>query len=248
MAAYYNDNDPFVAQWLRNLIKEGLIADGDVDDRSIGDVQPGDLRGYTQCHFFAGIGGWSLALRMAGWEDDREVWTGSCPCQPISVIGKKLAEKDERHLWPENHRLIKAIRPSVVFGEQVTGKLASKWLSNVRADLEADDYAFGAADLPVISIDPRHIRRRFYYCAHANEARRPNAQGLSTTKAFAKIRSSAGMVRSVQDGALYRPTEPDSSWVVNGLSGEGFAVGAFGNAIHPPIAAEFIKAFAECRP
>jgi DNA (cytosine-5)-methyltransferase 1 len=35
--------------------------------------------GYTQCHFFAGIGVWSYALRRAGWPDDREVWTGSCP-------------------------------------------------------------------------------------------------------------------------------------------------------------------------
>ena len=84
---YYNEHDAKAAAWMRELIKEGLIADGDVDERSIVDVQPGDLAGYTQCHWFAGIGGWSLALRLAGWPDDRPVWTGSCPCQPFSSAG-----------------------------------------------------------------------------------------------------------------------------------------------------------------
>jgi DNA (cytosine-5)-methyltransferase 1 len=64
--AYYNEIDEFAAQWLRNLIGEGLIAPGEVDTRSIEDVHPDDLRGFTQCHFFAGIGVWSYALRRAG--------------------------------------------------------------------------------------------------------------------------------------------------------------------------------------
>ncbi len=60
MRAYYNENNPKAAAWLRELIKEGLIADGDVDERSIEDVIPKELEGYRQCHFFAGIGGGSL--------------------------------------------------------------------------------------------------------------------------------------------------------------------------------------------
>ena len=47
MSAYYNEIEPYAAQWLRNLIKEGLIADGEVDTRSIVDVSPDELRGYT---------------------------------------------------------------------------------------------------------------------------------------------------------------------------------------------------------
>lgn len=65
MRAYYNEIDPYAAQWLRNLIAAGHIAPGDVDERSIADVRADDLVGYTQCHFFAGIGVWSHALRMA---------------------------------------------------------------------------------------------------------------------------------------------------------------------------------------
>ena len=63
--SYYNEIDPFAAQMLRNLIKAGHIAPGDVDERSIEDVRPDDLRGYAQCHFFAGVGVWSYALRRA---------------------------------------------------------------------------------------------------------------------------------------------------------------------------------------
>ena len=62
------------------LIDVVHIADGVVDARSISDIQPEDLREFTQCHFFAGIGVWSYALRLAQWPDSRQVWTGSCPC------------------------------------------------------------------------------------------------------------------------------------------------------------------------
>lgn len=51
MTAYYNEIDPFAAQWLRNLIDAGLIAPGVVDTRSIEDVTPNDLKGFKQCNF-----------------------------------------------------------------------------------------------------------------------------------------------------------------------------------------------------
>src|SRR4030095_3056253 len=88
MSAYYNEIDHAAAEWLRALIAAGLIPAGDVDERSIADVGPHDLAGYDQCHFFAGIGGWPYALRLAGWPDDRSVWTGSCPCPPFSPAGE----------------------------------------------------------------------------------------------------------------------------------------------------------------
>ncbi len=162
-AAYYNENDPYAAAWLRNLISAGLIAPGDVDDRSIIDVRPDDLIGYTQCHFFAGLGGWSFALRIAGWPDDRPVWTGSCPCQPFSVAGSKKGFGDPRHLWPEFKRLIEKRLPAVVFGEQVAN--ATGWLGSVRSDLDQMGYAVGAIPVEAASASSDHYRDRFWFVA-----------------------------------------------------------------------------------
>lgn len=169
--SYYNEIDPFAAAWLRNLISEGLIADGDVDERSIDDVRPADLDGYTQCHFFAGIGGWSYAMRLAGWPDDRPVWTGSCPCQPFSAAGKGGGFADERHLWPSWFHLISVCRPPVLFGEQVASGPAGLWCDLVQDDLEALEYAFGAVPLPAASVGAPHIRDRLWWVADAKRER-----------------------------------------------------------------------------
>jgi DNA (cytosine-5)-methyltransferase 1 len=167
MAAYYNENDPKAAAWLRELIKARLIADGEVDERSITDVQPGDLAGFVQCHFFAGIGGWSYALRLAGWPDEREVWTGSCPCQPFSIAGAQLGGADARDLWPAWFRLIRECRPHVVFGEQVESAIAHGWLDRLCDDMEGEDYACGPVGVPAAGVGAFHIRNRLWFVAHS---------------------------------------------------------------------------------
>ena len=177
MTAYYNEIDPFCAQWLRNLIAAGLIAPGEVDDRSIAAVQPADVRGFTQCHFFAGIAAWSHALRCAGWSDERPIWTGSCPCQGFSVAGAGKGFADERHLWPEFFRLIRECRPAIVAGEQVASPLALSWLDLVHHDMEGAGYAVGAADLCAASVGAPHIRQRLYWVANAGSKRRQQDTG-----------------------------------------------------------------------
>ena len=170
MTAYYNEIDPFAAAWLRELIKAGHIAPGDVDERSIEDVTPDDLRSYAQAHFFAGIGVWSHALRRAGWPDDRPVWTGSCPCQPFSAAGQGGGFADERHLWPTFHHLIRERRPPVVLGEQAASKDGLAWLDLVSTDMEATGYAGGAVDLCAAGVGAPHIRQRQWFAWLADPA------------------------------------------------------------------------------
>jgi len=216
MTAYYNEIDPYAAQWLRNLIAAGHIVRGDVDERDIRDVRPDELRGYTQCHFFAGIGVWSYALRLAGWPDDRPVWTGSCPCQPFSAAGRGAGFADERHLWPHFHHLIGQCRPPVVFGEQVASKDGLGWLDLVQADLEGSAYAVGAADLCVAGVGAPHIRQRLWWVgedrlAHAPRVRHPQRA----------IRDCVGAAGTVEGGnAEWRPALVGLHGA-SGLGGDG---------------------------
>ncbi|OBU11737.1 DNA cytosine methyltransferase [Morganella psychrotolerans] len=178
MTAFYNENDPFVAQWLRNLIAAGHIAPGIVDERSIEDVTPDDLRGFTQCHFFAGLGVWSHSLRLAGWPDNKPVWTGSCPCQPFSSAGKGNGFADERHLWPAFFHLISECKPGIIFGEQVASKDGLGWLDLVQTDLEAKDYSTAAVDLCAAGFGAPHIRQRLFWVADSDNAGLERRQGM----------------------------------------------------------------------
>ncbi|MGR7611218.1 DNA cytosine methyltransferase [Klebsiella aerogenes] len=208
-AAYYNEIDPFAAQWLRNLIAAGHIAPGEVDERSIEDVTPDDLRGFTQCHFFAGIGVWSHSLRLAGWPDDRPVWTGSCPCQPFSAAGKGDGFTDERHLWPHFFHLISERRPQHVFGEQVASGNANTWFDLVQADLEGVGYAFGLVPFTSAGIGAPHIRERAYWVAEsAGEQCQKLLPGLAQGVGAEGSRSSAKSTGLCSVGSLDNTDKP----------------------------------------
>jgi DNA (cytosine-5)-methyltransferase 1 len=178
--AYYNEHDRRKAAWLRVLIERGLIAPGVVDERDILDVVPAELSGYRQCHFFAGVGVWSYALRNAGWPDDRAVWTVSCPCQPFSAAGKGEGFADERHLWPAWFHLASQCKPDVVFGEQVESDDGMRWLDLVWTDMEAVGYAFGPVVLPAAGVGAPHGRHRIYFVA---DAVRDGHEGVNKGKA-----------------------------------------------------------------
>lgn len=164
MAAYYNEIDEYCGQWLKNLIAKGLIPDGEVDGRSIRDVAANDIGEFQQCHWFAGIGGFGLACRLAGVPDDAEIWTGGFPCQPFSVAGRQLAQEDDRHLWPVLSRLIEQKRPAVFIGENVAG-IIDLALDGVLFDLEAAGYASRAFVVPACAVNAPHRRDRVWIAA-----------------------------------------------------------------------------------
>lgn len=247
MAAYYNEIDPYAAQWLRNLIGAGYIAAGDVDERSIVSVQPDDLRGYTQCHFFAGLGGWPLALRLARWADARPVWTGSCPCQPYSIgsvaHGGAEGQSDERHLWPDFFRLIRERTPDTIFGEQVATAIGWGWWDEAALDLEGEAYACAAVVLRADAYGALHERKRLFFVAHAGREGRSRHKHVERFS-VAEEKTRAEFGDPLADAR--RVLEGDFSGL---LLGDGFpvqverhATHAYGGAIVPQVAAEFIRA------
>lgn len=186
MVALYSEWDAYAAEWLGNLVSDGEIAPGVVDTRSVTDIQPWELMLHTQCHFYAGIGGWSAALRLAGWPDDREIWSMSLPCQPFSSAGQRKGFDDDRHLWPVSYAHILACRPRVVVGEQVASTDGRAWLDNVQTDMEAAGYAFWAVVLPVAGFGCPGERHRIFWLAYAapvgrgeGGGRRDGAEGQS---------------------------------------------------------------------
>ena len=106
----------------------------------------------------------TLAGRMAGWPEERELWTCSCPCQPFSIAGKKAGISDTRHLWPDYFRIHRARRPAVVFGEQVARAAGGDWLDGVLADLEGEGYAWWAGIVPACAVNAPHERQRLWWC------------------------------------------------------------------------------------
>lgn len=202
MSVYYNEIDAYCAQWLRNLMDAGLIPAGDIDTRSIEDVRSDELRGYTQCHFFAGLGGWAYALQLAGW-GTRPVWTGSCPCQPFSAAGKGAGFADERHLWPSWQHLISQCNPPVVFGEQVAS--ATHWLGLVCGDLEGMGYAVGFNHIEAASAGADHRRDRLWFVADAECARNRREVECGEAGQAQASRPASGVSRS-SDGITVADT------------------------------------------
>ena len=246
--AYYNEIDPYAAQWLRNLIAAGHIAPGDVDERSnrrcssrtTSEATPSAISSPASA---AG----AYALRLAGWPDDRPVWTGSCPCQPLSGAGQRKGHADERHLWPAFHRLIAECRPAVVFGEQVASKDGREWLAAVRADLEGTGYACGAADLCAAGVGAIHQRQRLFWCADLHSAkslgeRRPDRPHQATAKRSMAEAFQTGDRRFAQLVAMgvaqRAPAYPEAVRMVDGIPGGVAQLRAYGNAIVPQVAAE----------
>jgi len=215
MNAYYNEIDPNAAKWLRELIKQGHIAPGVVDERSITEITPIELAGFTQCHFFAGIGVWSYALRQSGWADDRPVWTGSCPCQPFSSAGKGAGFADERHLWPSFHWLIQQCQPNVVFGEQVAGKAGETWLDLVQSDLENTGYTCGAAVTAACGFGAPNLRKRLYWVAESMANTTSKGLEIGTGKASTRPEPQQRPKRLLSISHLADTTSkghPGSSW------------------------------------
>ncbi len=99
-----------------------------------------------------------------------DIITGGYPCQPFSLAGKRRGENDDRHLWPEMHRLINELRPAWVVGENVAGHI-TMGLDRVLSDLEGSGYACRTFAIPAVAVDAKHRRERLWIVANTSERR-----------------------------------------------------------------------------
>lgn len=257
--AYYSEWNKYKAQKLRDLIDDGRLPNGDVDDRDIRTIKPDELKGYSACHFFAGIGGWPLALQIAGWPPSRPVWTGSPPCQGYSTVGAKKGREDERHLWPAWFRLARECAPPVLFGEQVANAITYGWLDEVFHDMEGEAYSCAAAVLRACAVNKDHERKRLFFVAQrkgCDDYREPREiQGsyeLQKNKRQKMGDAEFGYPASLGEGFIVcrdgykRKAFPPITMFSHGISDQLAIEEALGDAIVPQVAAEFISAFLDC--
>jgi DNA (cytosine-5)-methyltransferase 1 len=234
---YYNEIDPFASTWLENLKDAGMIPDGEIDTRAIQDVKAHDLHGFTQCHFFAGIGGWPLALKIAGWPTTTPIWTGSPPCQDASCLasihGKQSGVDGKRTgmalVWLE---LIEQCRPPFVVFENVPGfeKNPGPFFDR----LGQAGYSISREKRTARSVGAPHIRRRLFAIAKRDGARWPLCRS---------DRSPETILRpwAAPPGNVWRKDRAGNCTMDDGLPGRMAKIRAFGNAIVPQQAADFIR-------
>src|SRR5271156_2014557 len=168
----YSEHNPYRAAVLRERIEDGLLPKGVVDERDIEVIPDEDFLGYTQIHLFAGIGGFPLGLRLAGFPEDRRIVSGGFPCQDISNAGKRAGITGTRsRLWREMGRCVRVVRPELVFVENVAA-LLGRGMGVVLGDLAEIGYDAIGDCISATDVGAPHLRRRIWIVAHACESGR----------------------------------------------------------------------------
>ena len=102
-----------------------------------------------------------------------DIITGGFPCQPFSVAGKQKGTSDDRHLWPEMFRIIKAFKPRFVCGENVRGIINIQdgvVFETVCTDLESEGYEVQPFIIPAAGVGAPHRRERVWIIANREES------------------------------------------------------------------------------
>jgi DNA (cytosine-5)-methyltransferase 1 len=200
-----------------------------------------------------------LPIRRVSVHPQRvDVLAGGFPCQPVSQAGKRLAQADERWLWPEFARCIRVLRPRYIVVENVPG-LLTRGMGDVLGDLaalgfDAEWTVFGARN-----VGAPHRRDRVWIVAYANAERRgANERDLCTRQPDAdrsgsevadsmrsrlerhrsehQLRARASTQRpSTRDGGWWC-SEPDVGRVAHGVPARVDRLRALGNAVVPQCA------------
>lgn len=181
-----------------------------------------------------------------------DVISGGFPCQPFSVVGKRLAEKDERHLWPEFMRVVREIRPRAVVGENVPGILSTIHAS-VCSDLEQEGYEVRTFCVPAYAVGAHIERYRVAIVAVA--ASKPGLQAYTEADPTRTQREAREYARGrhwdCMPGTYWAIHSPPAFSMAHGIPGglDGrlkykAEMTAYGNAVVPQQFTLFFRAIA----
>lgn len=145
---------------------------------------------------------WSDLVTFDGqeWRGRVDFLTAGYPCQPFSNAGKRLGEKDPRHLWPEVRRILGETEAPFLFAENVFGHV-SLGLENVREDLHSMGYEVEAGIFTAAEVGAPHIRKRLFILAYADDTKLRDMAGFVAENW--QISTGSGQV-SVGDSACNR--------------------------------------------
>lgn len=187
-----------------------------------------------------------------------DVVTGGYPCQPFSLAGERRGEKDDRYLWPEMLRIIKASRPTWVIAENVAGHI-NLGLDQVLSDMERAGYACQAFVIPAVAVDAQHRRDRVWIIGYTDSKGKSTQPKHDEVAVMSVVANTSGGRRCQQEerqdqqprrtkakrsshGAWQSwPTEPAVDRVANGIPRRVDRLRGLGNAIVPQVAVEIFK-------
>jgi DNA (cytosine-5)-methyltransferase 1 len=182
-----------------------------------------------------------------------DVVAGGYPCQPESTAGRRRGTDDERWLWPEMARIVHALRPRWVIGENVSGH-RTQGLRFVLRDLDRLGYTATAGTIRACDLGAPHQRERIFVLAYSASDRRKESRTTGTEQPEAgrpqpdrsremantdsegrQPGSGLGPAGSPPFGTGWWAAEPDVGRVANGVPGRVDRLRGLGNAVVPQV-------------
>ena len=182
---------------------------------------------------------------------------GGFPCQPFSVAGKQAGTADDRDFWPEMARVISAVRPTWVIGENVAG-FVNMELDRSLFDLEALGYACQALVIPACAVDAKHRRDRVWIVGYTDSHRQPDGTvnveapwlsvvahaGHSGREHQRRAESERAEQPAAECGSRWLP-EPGVGRVAHGIPHRVDRLRGLGNAVVPQVVEQIGRAIIE---
>jgi DNA (cytosine-5)-methyltransferase 1 len=172
-----------------------------------------------------------------------DVLCGGFPCQPVSLAGRRLAQEDERWLWPEFARVVGLLRPRHVLVENVPG-LLGRGLGDVLGDLAALGYDAEWDCLPAAAFGAPHVRDRVWVVAYPASIGRGSRWERGPASGRERECESERSLPLADNARVFRetprqrgwPVEPDVDRMAHGIPAQVDRLRSLGNALVPQVA------------